>query len=262
MIDFHLHAFPDQLAERALATLSHKSGGMESCFDGTVQGLKNLLQRDGVDFGVVLSIATRPGQETSVNRFAIENNTDNLFFFGSIHPQSANILEQLHMLREAGIKGIKFHPEYQNFEVDDPAMLPIYQLIAEMGFITVFHAGLDIGFDVPGRSRPRALARILPCFAGAPVVAAHFGGYMLWEEVERELVGKPVYLDTSYSFANIPLPLATRIIRNHGVGRILYGSDAPWSVPALEQRLLRHLPLTDMEKAAIFDGNARRLLGL
>lgn len=262
MIDFHMHVFPDQLAERALGMLSHKSGGIEPVFDGTLAGLKSIMKDDGIDIGVVLMIATKPSQESSVNRFAIENNKDNLVFFGSIHPKSRHIHDHLKRLKEAGIRGIKLHPEYQEFSIDDPELLPIYAMIAEMGLITVFHTGLDIGYDYPGRSRPKALASVLPAFQGAPVIAAHFGGYMLWEEVARELVGKPVYLDTSYCHSRIPAPVASRLIRDHGVDRILFGSDAPWSRPRLEISMINHLDLTEPEKDAILDGNARRLLGL
>lgn len=260
IIDFHLHVFPDPLARRALESLSNSGGGLVPCSDGTLNGLKALMKRDGIRQGVVLMIATRPTQETAVNRFAIEHNEPDLMFFGSVHPQSEQIPEQLRALKAAGIHGIKFHPEYQHFSVDDPAMLPIYRMIAEMGFVTVFHAGLDISFDLPGRCRPAALARILPAFAGAPVVAAHFGGYMLWDEVERELVGKPVYLDTAYSHSRVLIPQITRIIRNHGADRILYGSDAPWSRPELEINLIRSLDISQAEKQAILGDNARRLL--
>ncbi|MEA4889181.1 MAG: amidohydrolase family protein [Clostridiaceae bacterium] len=262
MIDFHMHIFPDQLAGRALSTISRNSGGLEPCFDGTLAGLQTLMKSNGIDNGVVLMIATKPEQETAINRFAIEHSHGNLLFFGSVHPHSKNIRKNLQMLKEAGIRGIKLHPEYQNFSVDDPEVLPVYQMIAEMGFITVFHAGLDIGFDVPGRCRPAALARILPYFEGAPVVAAHLGGYMLWEEVERELVGKPIFFDTAYSYGTIPLPLVNRIIREHGVERILFGSDTPWSNPGQEITFINHLTLTAAEKNAVLDHNARRLLGL
>jgi len=262
MIDFHMHVFPDHLAERAMKTLSQHGGGLEPVFDGTLAGLRQLLSDEGLDAGVVLTIATKPSQEASVNRFALQHNRDNIFFFGSVHPHSHHAFDHLRQLKEAGIRGIKLHPEYQGFSIDDPQALPLYEAIAELGMITVFHMGLDIGYDLPSRCRPAALASVLPFFQGAPVVAAHYGGYMLWDEVGRELVGKPVYLDTSYSHSRIPAPIATRLIRDHGADRILFGSDAPWSRPFLEAQMIRHLDLTEKEIEMILDGNARRLLGM
>jgi len=262
MIDFHTHFFPDQLAARAINQLSRGSGGLEPVFDGTRAGLIDCMNRDGIDRSVSLMIATKPSQETSVNRFTVENNHGPVICFGSVHPRSRHALDHLKQLKDSGIIGVKFHPEYQDFDIDDPDVMRLYVKIAELGLITVFHMGLDIGYDYPGRSRPAALARALSAFQGAPVVAAHFGGYMLWEEVRTELVGKPVYFDTSYCHSRIPAPVARRLIREHGANRILFGSDAPWSSPALEVRMIRHLDLTEQEKAAILDGNARRLLGL
>ncbi|MGI6298073.1 MAG: amidohydrolase family protein [Saccharofermentanales bacterium] len=261
IIDIHLHAFPDKLAPRVLKSLSDSGGGLVPCFDGTMNGLSSLLQQAGIKQGVVLTIAAKPSQEESVNRFAIENNSPDLKFFGSIHPRSKRIREQLQELKDAGIPGIKFHPEYQHFNVDDPAMLPIYTQIAEMGFVTLFHAGLDVSYDLPGHCRPASLARALPYFGGAPVIAAHLGGYMLWEEVERELVGKDIYLDTSYSHSRVLIPQLTRIIRNHGADKIVFGSDAPWSQPLLEAGLIKRLEISAAEKEAILVENARRLLG-
>ena len=71
LIDFHAHAFPDKIAPRAMATLSHASGGLCPQTDGTAQSLKREMERDGVDLSVVLSIATNPQQQTTVNNSAL-----------------------------------------------------------------------------------------------------------------------------------------------------------------------------------------------
>ena len=53
-------------------------------------------------------------------------------------------------MKEAGIKGIKFHPEYQHFYADEERMKPIYRKISQLGLLTLFHAGQDIAEnDVP-----------------------------------------------------------------------------------------------------------------
>ena len=60
-------------------------------------------------------------------------------------------------------------------------MLPIYEKIASLGLITVFHAGVDIGYPDPVHCTPERLAYILPAFGNASVVAAHMGGYFVLE---------------------------------------------------------------------------------
>ena len=142
LIDFHTHAFPDKLAPRAIASLAHASGGLSPQTDGTVSALKAKMARDGVDISVVQSIATNPRQMTKVNDFAIEINVDPaIVAFGSVHPDAPDALEELERLKAAGLKGVKFHPEYQHFYANDEKMKPIYRKISELGLIALFHAG-------------------------------------------------------------------------------------------------------------------------
>jgi len=265
VIDFHTHVFPDKIAANTLRKLSDKSGGIRPVFDGTPAGLVRHMEYGNTDLSVVLNIATNARQQKSVNDFAIEINNEYrgaLIAFGSIYPFSPDATEELDRIAGAGIKGIKFHPEYQDFFVDDERLFPLYERIADYKLITVFHAGADIGHPKPIRCTPRRLERILPYFRGSPVVAAHFGGYISWDEVEECLVGRDVYLDTSFCYARIPIFQANAIVRAHTPERILYGSDLPWSDDSGEKRLVGYLDVSAEERELIFSGNAMRILTL
>ena len=74
LIDFHTHAFPEKIAERAIAKLSFASGGLEPQTDGTLSSLKERMQRGRVDVSVVMNIATNPSQQKNVNDFAASIN--------------------------------------------------------------------------------------------------------------------------------------------------------------------------------------------
>ena len=150
LIDFHTHAFPERIAQRAVTSLSHGCGGVVPETDGSLSGLKAEMDKGGVDISVVLSIATNPKQQTNVNNFAIEiNRDDRIVAFGSVHPDAPDALEELERIAAAGLKGVKFHPEYQNFYANDEKMKPIYRKISQLGLITTFHAGHDNGFAPP-----------------------------------------------------------------------------------------------------------------
>lgn len=158
-----------------------------------------------------------------------------------------------------GIKGVKFHPEYQGFFVDDAKMRPIYKKISQLGLITVFHAGADYGFEAPYHCMPDALARALPLF-DSPVVAAHWGGLMCHEGVIEHLCATPVYIDTSFAYGTVSLPMIKKIVQKHGCDKILFGSDSPWHMPSEDMRVVDALELADNDKDKICFKNAARLL--
>lgn len=261
IIDFHTHAFPEKIAAKAMASLSVKAGNLVPFHDGTVASLKAYVKKSGADKAVMLNIATSPQQQKNVNDFAIACNGGDIISFGSVHPDAPDALDELERIKAAGLLGVKLHPEYQSFYVDDDRMLPIYEKIAKLGLVTVFHAGVDIEYFEPVHCTPRRLAEVLPAFGGAPVVAAHMGGWQLWHDVEKYLVSKNVYFDTAFSYGRMPRGHCRRIIKAHGVEKILFGSDMPWSGTDAEMRFIDSLELAEDEKSAILGENARRLLG-
>lgn len=263
IIDFHVHAFPDALAAKALPLLSKCSGGVKPNYDATISGLESYLAKNNVDYAVVLNIATNPHQEKKVNDFAISLlEKKNIIPFGSVHPDSPNALSELERLAKAGIRGIKLHPDYQHFFVDDEKMFPIYKKIAELGFITVFHAGVDIGYPKPVHCTPERLLRVLDLFDDATVVAAHFGGWLLWDSVLEDLCGTQVYLDTAFSSGKMPPDYAKELIKAHGADKVLLGSDMPWSDTLDEVRFVQSLDLSAEDEEKILSNNAKRLLNI
>ena len=164
IIDFHTHAFPDSLAPRAIPALA-ESSSLTPNHDGTICGLTKALDESGVEKAVVLSIATKPHQENSVNTFAIsllEN--PRIIPFGSVFPGSDTWREQLARLRDAGIKGIKLHPEYQGFFIDSDDAMPIYEECGKLGLIVTFHAGADAAFPPPVHASPERLNFVCSSF--------------------------------------------------------------------------------------------------
>jgi len=262
IIDFHTHAFPDALYEKAMHSLSTHSGNMKPAFDGSVYGLNNILDDCGVDMAVVLNIATNPKQMTNVNDFAISLNRGRLISFGSVHPDAPCAIEELHRLAEAGIKGIKLHPDYQNFFVDDERVFQIYETAAKLKLITVFHAGVDIGYPNPVHCTPPRLKAALPVFGGGIAVAAHMGGYLMWNEVMHHLAGSDIYFDTSFSYSKMPVTYAVDMVKSHGPGKFLLGSDLPWSRTDDEIRFIKSWGLSAKDETKILGENARILLGL
>lgn len=263
VIDFHTHAYPEKIAERAMTRLSQQTGGSIPARDGSLDSLSRQSAEDGVRC-VLLCIATNAHQMHSVNDWAAKATADpNIAAaFGSVHPDAPDALEEVDRIAALGLKGIKLHLEYQQIAPDDPRMRKIYHRIARNGLITVFHAGLDPAFMPPCRLDPGMLERILPDFDGAPVVAAHMGGFMLWEDVLKMPIPDNLYIDTAFCFGHIIMPLANRLVEKFGSDHVLFGSDSPWERSGRAMRLVEAMPVSDADRQNIFYDNAARLLHL
>lgn len=262
LIDFHTHAFPEKIAARAVAGLSHCAGGLEPQTDGTLEALRTQMHLDGVDISVVQSIATNPHQQQKVNDYAMEmNRLPDIVAFGSVHPDAPDALEELERIHAAGLKGVKFHPEYQCFFADEARMKPIYRKISELGLITLFHAGQDYGFAPPYHGMPDQLLGAKR-WLDPPVVAAHWGGVGCGEAVLEKLCGEEFYFDLSFGYGIMPKYLAQKILDRHTPDRLLFASDMPWHRPSWELRLINSLDISETDREKILHGNAEKLLNL
>lgn len=260
LIDFHTHIFPDFLAEKALKKLGDNSA-LKPDANGTLAGLKASMKKTNVDISVVLGIATNAKQQKSVNDFAASVASNSIIPFGSVYPDAPDALEELERIKAMGLKGVKFHPEFQQFFPDDEKMKPLYKKISSLGLITVFHAGEDYGYPPPYRAMPKNMASALKWFE-SPVVAAHMGGLGCGEEVLKTLCGLPIYFDISFAYGTTSKPLAEMIIKKHGADKILFGTDSPWHSPNSEKMFLDFLDLSKEEKELIRYKNAAKLLDL
>lgn len=261
IVDFHVHCFPDELAPKAVPVLA-KNSGLRPCTEGTIESIRASMSEAGIDHSVVLSIATKPQQASKISQWAASVQNDSITAFGSIHPDSTDWRSELSAIKEAGLHGIKFHPDYQEFFVDDEKLFPIYKEALEMGLVIIFHAGLDIGLPPPIHCTPERLKKVVRAFPGGRFVAAHLGGFKCWDDVEKYLVGEDLYLDTSFSLKWMERSRFLKIIRAHGCDKVLFASDSPWSGQKEEIEMFRALGLPSEEEKAILGGNAIKLLGL
>ena len=263
IIDFHTHTFPDEIAARAIKQLA-ECAQIVPATDGTNSGLQASMKQANITISVIMPIATRKSQVTSINDWAIavNNNYPGLRAFGTLHPQQsmAEWQHEINRLAAAGIRGVKMHPDYQTFFIDDPTVFGIFQALADAGLLLMLHAGVDIGYPDPVHCPPQRLAKMLDAVPACKVIAAHMGGYAQWDEVEKYLIGRNLFLDTCYSQIDLGNKRMSDLIRAHGSNKILFGTDSPWVDQATAVAGIHSLPLTSEEKEAILGENGRLLL--
>jgi hypothetical protein len=266
-IDLHTHAFPDDIAARAIEKLS-AMGDWQAVGDGTIGGLLASMDAADLDMAVVCPIATRPGQWKGILKWARKirkRHGERLFPLASIHPEDAKIDKAVDAVSQAELLGIKLHPFYQDFVVDGPEVRPVLQAAAEAGLYVVLHCGHDIGFEndpIPDRSGPGRLAAIIDDLPDLKLICTHMGGWQMWDEVEEKLIGKNVILETSFCQQHMPPNQLIRMIRNHGVEKVCFGTDWPWNDQQAELEQLSAAGLDPAELRQVMMTNAARIVGL
>jgi len=258
--DLHTHAFPDRVAAKAMAVLEG-TYQVPSYADATLAGLRQSMAAAGIAHAVVLPVATSPAQVRSITDWAAANSGVDLTIFGSIHPDMPDARDEIARMRDLGIRGVKFHSEFQDFNPDEERLFPIYEALREAGMIVFFHAGNEIMPLAAIRATPGRIARVVDALPGLTVIAAHMGSYLQWDEVIEFLVGREVYFDTAFCLHKLGTERFVDLVRAHGSPRIVFGTDSPWADQAAGLTSVRALPLTDDERRLIFHENAKRLLG-
>lgn len=265
LIDFHTHTFPEHIAASAIAELSARAQ-IPAYTDGTLHGLLDSMQRNGVDLSVILPVATNPAQVEKINRRALETNSHSkdlgIISFGAMHPDYADYKKELKWLKENGFRGIKLHPDYQRHFVDDRETLNILAEAESLGLYTTFHAGIDIGYPQPVHCDPAHARNMVDTLHPKHVILAHTGGCDQWDEVIALLDDPDLYFDIAFSFDRITEEQFMRIVAQHGSEHLLFASDSPWDTPAHTLQGLKKLPLTQAQFDHICYKNALRILDI
>lgn len=260
IIDIHTHIFSDVLAPKALKVLEKNSDYIyKPVTDMTAKSLLSNMDNWGIGISVVQPVITKPSQFLNINNWARSICSDKIVCFGGIYP-SKNYKKDIDYVVSLGLKGLKFHPEYQNFIVDESFMMPMYDYALSKGLILMFHAGFDPAVKPPFKSSPKRYAHIVDEMKGGDIIVAHLGGHDQWDDTEKYLVGKDVFLDTSMGCEYFPLEQFVRIVKGHGAKKVLFGSDSPWSNAKEEIKKIKELPLTALEIDDILGSNAEKLL--
>ena len=262
-IDLHVHAFDEKIAERAISVLEQRAGIVPYTRGTTAQTLER-MDEWGIDRSVILPIATKPSQQTVINNWAKQIDSQRLISFGSVHPDAQDALDELERICQLGLHGIKLHPDYQGFMIDDPKLDVLLDAIAQTGLPVVFHAGFDVVSPDLVHCAPKAALKMFKRHKDLKVILAHLGGNDRWDEVYDTLAGVDgeLYFDTAFTSWNCPDEMMQKIIDRHGVDRILFASDLPWDSPDKIRQKIMRLKLSDDAKEKILGLNAQRLLRL
>lgn len=263
IIDAHAHIFPGKIAEKAVAGIGSFYSGLEMHCAGTAEDLISSGAEAGITKFIVQSVATVPGQVESINNFisrAVKKYPDNFIGFAAMHPDCPGVEKEADRAVSLGLRGIKLHPDFQQFFIDDPKAMKIYEA-AEGRLPVLIHTG-DSRYQW---SKPERLVKVLEAFPRLEVIAAHFGGWSEWDSAVSVLGGHRygnLWTDCSSSLYAMSPERAKLFIDAYGADRVLFGTDYPMWTAADELKRFSAIPLTEREREMILHENAERLLKL
>ncbi|MDC0335397.1 amidohydrolase family protein [Pseudodesulfovibrio sp.] len=246
-IDAHTHIFHPKIAHKVLGQLKdHYS--ITPVGQGLVDDLIERLKAANLDKGIVLTAATAPAQVIPANNWAIhiQKTYEELIPFGTIHPGFDRMEDELTRLEKNGIKGLKFHPDFQGYRMDDVALYNVMEMIGDR-FICLFHVGDTLPPD-QNPSCPIKLAALRTAFPKPTIIAAHMGGYRHWDTAIEHLAKNDVLVDSSSVTSFVDDALLSKLFQTFGKERILFGSDYPLFDPATEiEQIQYRLQLSSAE---------------
>jgi uncharacterized protein len=259
IIDFHTHAFPDPLAERAMKALQEE-GDIPAYLDGRITSLLGSMDRCGIERCVVCSIATKSAQSAPILKWSRAVASDRIVPFPSFHPDDPGWRDRIAAIKDEGFQGVKWHPYYQEFDIVRPDLFRIYEELGRAGLILLLHTGYDFSFVRTPLADPARILTIAETFPELKLVATHLGAWEIWDEVERLLVGRPVYMEISFAGQFMSRERAASIMSRHPAEYLLFGTDSPWADQSAALAMFRGLGLAPAREALILGGNAARLL--
>lgn len=261
VINSHCHIYPDKIAAKAVKGI-RDFYDLHMSLNGTVNDLIEDGNKVGAVHYLIHSVATTPKQVQSINEFIsfeVKSHPGLFTGFGTLHPDSEDIEGDLDYIIELGLKGVKVHPDFQQFALNEEKAFKMGEAINERGLPIMIHCG-DFRYNY---SNPEQLMPFLDKFSDMTVIGAHFAGWSMWEEATEKLAGREnLYVDLSSSLYALSPETALKLIHAYGSDRVLWATDYPMWDSKSEMEYFNKIDLTQKERSQILYENASKLLKL
>ncbi len=262
IINAHAHIYPNKIAKKATDTIGEFYSLDMQVPAGTPELLLERGLKAGVSKFVVHSCATKAHQVRAINEFIKEEINLHKEFIGfmTLHQDltEREITDEVEWCLKQGFKGIKLHPDFQKFNIDDESVEKIYRVVSEID--KPFPILLHTGDDRYEYSKPFRLAKMAKKYKKAYFIGAHFGGYRCWDDVDVYLGLDNVYFDTCSALPFISKERAVNFINKFGVEKFFFGDDFPmWDIEEELERFFK-LNLSDDSNEKILGLNIKNFL--
>jgi predicted TIM-barrel fold metal-dependent hydrolase len=238
--------------------------GVEGTPEERVRQLLKYADRVGVD-RLVLSLGCTIQPDPSPEQLRQANDEvlramrvapDRLFGYAYLNPRhgEASLHELDRCVRDGPMVGAKL---LTAVACNDRRLGPLLQRLAELKGVLLQHTFFHAGGNAPNESTPAQLAELAARHPSVPMIGAHAGGD--WEQGVRAVRSRPnVCVDLSGS--DPCAGIADTAVRELGVERVVWGSDAGGRSFASQLGKVLGSELSEAEKRQVLGANLERLL--
>jgi predicted TIM-barrel fold metal-dependent hydrolase len=213
----------------------------------------------------------RPVSNEEVAELAAEN-SDIMIPFASVDPARGKegVGAARRLIDDYGVKGFKFHPQFQEFFPNDKMAYPLYEVIAAACLPALFHtghSGMGTGMRGGGGIRlkygnPMDVDDVAVDFPDMPIILAH-PSWPWQDEALSICLHKPqVYIDLSGWSPKYFPPQLVQFANTQLKRKILFGTDYPLITPYRWLKDFATIDIRDDVRPLILKENAARLFKL
>ena len=183
-------------------------------------------------------------------------------------------------LKDMGFKGMKLHPNAQDFSILSPKIFEVYAAAQELGMFITFHTGVH--HARMKNSRVIDFDEIAWEFPKLKFSMEHVGGYHFfkealavlfnhvpppWEKGESNVFAglASIFTMPQLRFWHLNREQLLELLGQVGVDQMIFGLDFPYNKERETMNgieTIQSLGLSPAENAKIFGGNLKRALGL
>lgn len=199
---------------------------------------------------------------------ALSGEEPTVFPICSVHPaDGADAVAEIDRVAAAGARGLKLHPNQQDFDVGADVVLDVVRHAGEVGLPVLFDSiavadpGQPEKFMVLAMKAPATDIVLAHTFGPKFASAAMFSVMSSYPGTRRNLYLELSALVSIFAASPFTEQIAW-VCRHHGLDRVLWGSDYPFFDPAESLAALDTMGFTAQEREQITSATATRLYGL
>jgi predicted TIM-barrel fold metal-dependent hydrolase len=253
--------------------------------NGTADRLLRLLDECGIDGAVCFAPFAHQVEGIGIDPVAWLADElkarPRLYGFGTVDVRRRDIRDQVRRIAGFGFRGIKVHPNAQEFDMLGEAALELYAAAQDENLFLTCHSGVHhyrikhynvLNFDEIAWNFPKLRLSL-----------EHVGGYSFFPEALAVIVNNipfpprpgerprvfggltSVFTPHYNRFWYLPRERLLEAVAQAGASLLIFGLDFPYNLEdntKLGLKTLRELGLSDSDLALILGGNLRRELGI